>query len=319
MMAWVRPTRTTTGIEVVISSDDGGLDWSVARWGSTWHVYSGDTAPNTGLSVDLNQWQHIAAVFEPSEGWIRFYKNGGNERVLSGLGYDTSSNPIVLGDNAGPWENFFEGRIDEVQVYRRALTAAEIGDIYQESDKVPWLSWDVPYGRVQGLDTRTIQFTLDATGLSLGTYTAQVSVISTDPGRSRVNVPVTMVVTNQAPEISVQPASFDETLDQGATLARTLTISNSGTAALEFELSTVDPPVPWLAMDPISGTVSAGGETTIQLTLDASEVEPGAHHTQLRVESNDPITPTLDVPVTMTVQEIVPDQRTIYLPIVIRE
>jgi C1A family cysteine protease/putative hemolysin len=318
MMAWVRPSGTTTDIEVVISSDDGGLDWSIVRWGSTWNVYSGDSAPRTGFDVDLNQWQHVAAVFEPSEGRIRFYKNG-NERVISGIGYDTSSNPIVLGDNAGPWENFFEGRIDEVQVYRRPLSAAEVRDIYRESDKAPWLSWDSPYGRVQGLDTRTIQFTLDATGLALGTYTAQGSVVSTDPDHSRVDVPVMMVVADQAPEISVQPASFDETLNQGTTLGRTLTISNSGTVALEFELSTVNPQVPWLAMDPISGTVSARGARAIQLTLDALEVELGAHHAQIRVESNDPLTPTLDIPLTMTVQEVVPEQFTIYLPIVMRE
>ena len=29
---------------------------------------------STGLSVDLNQWQHVAAAFEPGVG-VRFYKN----------------------------------------------------------------------------------------------------------------------------------------------------------------------------------------------------------------------------------------------------
>ena len=64
--------------------------------------------------------------------------------------------------------------------------------------------------------------------------------------------------------------------------------------------------------------MSAGGAREIQLTLDASEVEPGAYHTQLQVASNDPLTPTLDIPVTMTVQEVVPDQFTIYLPLVMK-
>jgi hypothetical protein len=184
---------------------------------------------------------------------------------------------------------------------------------------VDWLSWDVPYGRLSGLDTRTIQFALDTSGLLPDTYTAQVSVISDDPNRSRINVPVTMVVADPAPEISVQPASLSETLDQGTTLTRTLTISNSGTAALDFELSTVDPPASWLVMDPISGTVGAGGARAIQLTLDALEIELGAHHTRLRVESTDPLTPTLDIPVTMTVQEVVPDRFNLYLPLAIRE
>jgi hypothetical protein len=301
MMAWVRPIGTTDDIEVVLSTDDGGLDWSIARWGSNWVVYSGESAPGTGFSVRLNQWQHVAAVFEPARGRIRFYRNG-QERVISRIGYDTSDNPVVIGDNAGPWENFFEGRIDEVQVYSRPLSAEEVRAIYRGDAEVSWLSWNVSHGRVPGLDTRTIQFTLDATGLQADTYTARVAVASNDPDDSRVNVAVTMVVTDQAPRIEVTPARLAGEVLQGRSLARTLTISNTGTAALTYQLATRPPAsAGWLEMVPTGGTVPRGRAQEVEVTLDAAELEPGVHRAWIQVQSNDPDSPLVEVPVVLTV------------------
>jgi hypothetical protein len=314
MMAWVRPTGTNTEIQQVISSDDGGHDWSLMSWGGFWHVASGSGSQNTGLSVNLNQWQHVAAVFEPSLGRIRFYKNG-VEVVIPSIGYDTSVNPVVLGDNAGSWEQFFEGRIDEVRVYEHTLSAEQIRDIYRGSAQADWLSWDVPYGRVFGLEQRAIQFALDASGLQPDIYRALVSVLSTDPDRPRVDVPVAMAVADQAPLLVVRPAVFDETLAEGASLTRTLTISNAGTGDLTFEMSTLGgaaapggvqvQDASWLTLSPASGTVHPGQEAAIQVTFDAAGLAPGAHSACVRVESNDLLSPTLDVPVSLTVTEAI--------------
>ena len=45
-------------------------------------------------------------------------------KSLSG-GIETNSNPLRIGGNV-PYGQYFQGRIDEVRVYSRALTASEI-------------------------------------------------------------------------------------------------------------------------------------------------------------------------------------------------
>jgi hypothetical protein len=86
-------------------------------------VFTGSGSTNTGFSVDLNQWQHLAAVFIPGTG-VRFYKNG-NLFSTSTISYDASDNNINLGRNPMNSE-FFQGRIDEARVWNIQRSQAEI-------------------------------------------------------------------------------------------------------------------------------------------------------------------------------------------------
>lgn len=123
--AWVYPTSVSSGRHMVISTDNGSYDWSILREGSTWYVFNGSTSVNTGFSVDLNQWQHIAAVFIPGTG-IRFYKNGA-EAILNGISLESSYNPISIAENPGtPYNEYFTGIIDEVRIWESARTQYEI-------------------------------------------------------------------------------------------------------------------------------------------------------------------------------------------------
>jgi hypothetical protein len=299
MMAWVYPTGTGTDPQYVIGTDNGGNDWSLLRWGGNWHVMTGEATRRTEFAVDVDRWQHVAAVFDPATGAVRFYKDG-QETHVRYLAYDTSVNPVVLGDHAaGRWEYFYEGQIDEVRVYERALSAEQIREIVHDSARVPWLSWEVSRGRLQGPGTRTIQFALDASGLPLDTYTAQIAIVSDDPGQSRVDVPVTMVVS--LPEIEVIPGRLEDVLVQGASLTRTLTISNTGAPGLTYFL-TRQAGADWIQISPTGGTVPAGSAHQIAVTLDAGASDLGEQSARILVQSNDPLTPTLDVPVTMTVR-----------------
>ena len=58
----------------------------------------------------------------------------------------------------------------------------------------------------------------------------------------------------------------------------------------------------WLTIDPISGTVPAESTTPIQVTFDATATQPGTYNAELVIRSDDPFTPTVSVPVTMTVE-----------------
>jgi 5'-nucleotidase / UDP-sugar diphosphatase len=61
--------------------------------------------------------------------------------------------------------------------------------------------------------------------------------------------------------------------------------------------------VPWLSEDPISGEVLPGECQEVEVTFDATGMEPGDYFADLVILSNDPMTPEVIVPVTMTVFE----------------
>ena len=125
--AWVKPTGDGTSKQQVISTDNGGCDWSMFRYGSQWCIFNGVTATQgTGASVDLDTWQHIAVVFDPTTNTSYFYKNG--VLVASfGLAFDTATSNLAIGENpSGSWTEAFAGFIDDARVYQRPLTAEEI-------------------------------------------------------------------------------------------------------------------------------------------------------------------------------------------------
>ena len=86
----------------------------------------------TEKSVDLKQWQFLAAIFTSTD--VIFYKNG--EKFSYGTAGGTgmiSSNTFTLGDNPAGYSEFFDGLIDEVRVYNRALGDEEIQSLFTAS------------------------------------------------------------------------------------------------------------------------------------------------------------------------------------------
>lgn len=82
--------------------------------------------------VDLNTWQHIAAVHSDTN--VIFYKNGtaiGSSTTSINLG---TNNSAVIGNNAAG-TRAFDGKIADVKVYSSALSASEIRNIYASQRK----------------------------------------------------------------------------------------------------------------------------------------------------------------------------------------
>lgn len=64
--------------------------------------------------------------------------------------------------------------------------------------------------------------------------------------------------------------------------------------------------VPWLATQPISGTLPAGSALPVAVAVDAALLSPGVYSATLVLLSNDPITPTLRIPVHVDVYLVEP-------------
>ena len=108
------------------------------------------TVRSVGASIAPGQWRHVAAVYEGAEGkdsmraqaaWVRLFVDG-REHATEVLHDDVQSaaqfkNPYRLGhDNRSDGEGF-DGRLDEVAVWRRALSDQEVRSAF-EAVALPW-------------------------------------------------------------------------------------------------------------------------------------------------------------------------------------
>jgi len=88
-----------------------------------------------GGLISLNQWNHVAAVFDQPTATRRLYVNGSKvaEHTDSAFVVFSSFVPVTIGIWEGsPWylDFQFQGRIDEVDLFNRALTDSEISAIF---------------------------------------------------------------------------------------------------------------------------------------------------------------------------------------------
>ena len=74
------------------------------------------------------------------------------------------------------------------------------------------------------------------------------------------------------------------------------------------------PEVGWLSVDPITATIPAYSLLQVDVTFVASGLQPAAYTAEIFVNSNDPHTPWLAVPVTMNVEPWL-----IYLPLIVAQ
>ncbi len=130
--AWVRPdTPSSAGFRAAVAGDNGGFDRAVGVDATTglYELQVGNTAWNPGPAYQSGRWDHIVAVYEPSA--ITFYLNGTSYSYGSGGTFGTSNQPLLIGaDLVCGATCYWKGNIDDVRVYSRALTAVEVGRLY---------------------------------------------------------------------------------------------------------------------------------------------------------------------------------------------
>jgi hypothetical protein len=143
--AWVNPT-VMSGWETVLMKERGiagegllsyalyahdGAPLSLGRAVPAGYVRVAPVASTTDRAVRgttklaLNTWTHLATTYDGTN--QRFYVNGVLVGTTAGTGSIAVSNGAIrIGGNASSTGEFFQGLIDEVRVYNRALTAVEI-------------------------------------------------------------------------------------------------------------------------------------------------------------------------------------------------
>lgn len=124
--AWVYPTRIPhTDKQTLMSIDNGGWDRSViiGKNSTNFVVFTGWSYEWPAASASPDQWQHIAVVYAADD--IIFYKNGIAFHHGSAAVATITKNTFNIAQNPG-YNEYFQGRIDEVRIWNRALTREDI-------------------------------------------------------------------------------------------------------------------------------------------------------------------------------------------------
>ncbi len=121
---------------------DGSLSFYVHVSGggrSEWREVRTETNPLSYETYEIGVWQHIVGTYDSSTGALKLYLDGVEKQATTIAGsIDSSSNPACIGKDfcvANPeiTNRFFDGGADEVMIYKRALSAQEVNDLWRAS------------------------------------------------------------------------------------------------------------------------------------------------------------------------------------------
>jgi hypothetical protein len=130
--AWVYPTARLTGSRTVLMKERSrgpayslSANSNLGRPSTTVHTGERDRHLSAGPQLPLRTWTHLAATYDGST--QRLYMNGELVGTRPQAGEITvSGGRLRIGGNSISDDEHFTGYIDEVRVYNRALTQAEI-------------------------------------------------------------------------------------------------------------------------------------------------------------------------------------------------
>ena len=127
--AWVYPTATLSNWKAILQKEVDAYFLN-ANTGNNRIGVGGTFAGVCCTTLEgpnplpANQWTHVAGTYNGST--LRLYVNGTQVASQARTGnFQVTGTPLRIGGNTYGGE-FFPGRIDEVRIYNRALSAAEI-------------------------------------------------------------------------------------------------------------------------------------------------------------------------------------------------
>lgn len=111
-------------------------------------------------------------------------------------------------------------------------------------------------------------------------------------------------ILSSDPAISVNPTSVVTSVVPDGTTTENLMITNIGASSLTWSIA-INPAAAWLSVNPTSGETGIGLNSEVTVNFNAAGLALGDYTSNLVITSNDPVNPTLTVPVTMHVADFV--------------
>jgi hypothetical protein len=219
--------------------------------------YSG-AAFTTGSPIELNQWQHFAVTLG-SDGGVQFYKDG---NLLPSAGSTDAPLNVVrtnnfIGKSSFSSDALYQGRMDNVRIYNRPLSAAEIlanrdSAVANSNGLVGDWRFDEGTGTTasdsSGVSGNAVLVGPPdwvspwvATGNSIGTLTGSgpIHIATTDDGIISVavdNSTFPILVSNAAPEITRVPSLFEANGGFSVNEGQVITVHKIGDGQFELHV-----------------------------------------------------------------------------------
>jgi len=134
--AWIKQATTPTNVSSIVTkgiqtweffvNSNGKIRLRMQTGASAWDLY--------GTSIlTPGQWFHVVGVYDSVAEKAKVYVNGvkENEATRTGLINYSTANPVRIGIRSPGTTLPFNGLIDEVRIYNRALSAEEIWEHYR--------------------------------------------------------------------------------------------------------------------------------------------------------------------------------------------
>ncbi|MGH7176842.1 MAG: LamG-like jellyroll fold domain-containing protein [Tepidisphaeraceae bacterium] len=168
--------------------------------------------PSTGV------WHHVAATYDGAN--LRIFIDGGQAVQQSGSGaIATSGDPLYIatktvGATAG---DFFDGVMDDIRIYSRALTSAEVAALFGGAPALPTVSVTAADASAseQGPDNGT--FTVTRTGdTSAALVVSYAASGSATPGADYQVLPGTVTIPAGSSSVSFSVLPIDDSVVEGS-------------------------------------------------------------------------------------------------------
>jgi hypothetical protein len=130
-LVFCRSGSTTAGMNLNSAGTDLGY---------TWNNDSGSWGWNSGVQPPLNRWSFVALVVQPSGATVYLINTNGMLSATNALSHPNQafSGAGTIGtDSYASTARVFNGTMDEVAVFNRALTPAQIRQLYDNGHQLP--------------------------------------------------------------------------------------------------------------------------------------------------------------------------------------
>lgn len=173
IMLWVNIAANTSNWDMPIAKKTGSYGWNFELGNGNWNFFlqSGTTSYSNSIFVGTGTaiWKHLSVVIDKinTAGTITAFVNGvqvDTDSVF--IGSLENNDNLILGMNSGLNNYKLNGNIDDVRIYNRALSNAEVYQVFSEGSGTVGLS-----KTVTGLSEGTQYFFQASANNYLGTTT----------------------------------------------------------------------------------------------------------------------------------------------------
>jgi chitodextrinase len=170
---WVKPNSFPASGEVFLLSNGGWQErWKISMPGHGKPVFT--THPgfccsdmDSGTPLTIGTWTHVVAVHDGTKDIIYFNGVQVNEKAVAGA-LDKTKYPLGIGYDPIDNGSFFDGALDDIFIYNRALSGAEVAALYATQNPAPVVGGNlVAHYPFSGDGADVTAYSNHATGASL--------------------------------------------------------------------------------------------------------------------------------------------------------